>query len=91
MRTAARQIARNKIYDDEVLAQLALGLEQNYLNRRADRTTSDALAWYCNVLGQAGNPEYLSILQLVSDSAGNKKLRSYAAKNLKVLRKNISR
>jgi len=91
MRTAARRIARNKIDDDEVLAQIALGLEQNYQNRKADRTTSDALAWYCNVLGQAGNPDYLPILQQVSDSAANKKLRSYAAKNLKVLRKNMSR
>ncbi len=89
MRLAARQIAKKKIYDAEVLEQLAKGLQKDYLRNDLDKVSIDALSWYCKVLGQASDPNYLPILEQVSESAANKKLKKYAVKSLAVLRKNV--
>ncbi len=91
MRAAARQIARKKIVPVEILAQLQKGLQQHYLRTDTDRTTIDALAWYCKILGQSGDPTYLQILERVSKSAAENKLKRYATKSLELLRKNVQK
>lgn len=90
MRSAAREIAKRKIFETEVLEQLEKGLNQHYQRKDADSVTVDALSWYCKVLGQAGDPAYLPVLEEVSKSAANKKLKKYAAKSLAVLETKIS-
>ena len=91
MRAAARQIARKKIVPVEILEQLQKGLQQHYLRTDADRTTIDALAWYCKILGKSNDPTYLQILEQVSKSAAETKLKRYAAKSLELLRKNVKK
>jgi len=91
MRLAARQIAKKKIFTGEVLGQLEKGLQQNYLRNDADKVTVDALSWYCKVLGQSGDPAYLPVLEQVSESAANKKLRKYAQKSLVLLQRSVAK
>ena len=89
MRTAAKHIARKKDVPVEILAAIEKGLEKHYLRADVDRISTDALAWYCKILGQSSDPAYLPILEKVSKSAPNKKLKNYARKSLAQLRKTV--
>lgn len=47
-----------------------------------DRYFDDALAWYCRVLGDSGNPKYKATLEKVENDAASPKIRKHAAKAL---------
>lgn len=60
-------------------------LSARYNEMPNDKHFIDGMAYLCNVLGVSGQGKYISILTVISEKAENKKIRSYAAKNLRRL------
>ena len=50
-----------------------------------DRQSIDAGAWLCKALSKSGMTQHREVLSKVADTAGNKRLRKYAAKYLKTM------
>ena len=61
-------------------------LLKGYNENLSDKYHVDAMAWFCNILGDAGNAEFKSTLEEVYKTSKNRKIRGYAKKNLKKLR-----
>jgi TolB-like protein len=64
-----------KVAEEELLA--------NYQLKERSRDFAEAMAWLCNALGRSGNAQYKETLAEVAQNANNRKLKSYAKKNLK--------
>lgn len=84
-RYAAKKIIRshssNKVLLDVVSRELLKGCQLNL----DDRHHVDVMAWFCNVLGRSKQARYAATLGQVETSSTNRKLKKYAAKNLKLL------
>jgi TolB-like protein len=61
-------------------------LLKGYMKRTRNKHYNNAMAWLCNVLGRSGQVQYKDTLKEVSKNAGNRKIRSYAKKNYKLLK-----
>ena len=83
-RYAAKKIIRshpsNKVLLDVVNRELLKGYQHNL----KDRHHVDAMAWFCKTLGRSKQKRYAATLRQVENSS-NRKLKSYAAKNLRYL------
>ncbi len=84
-RYAAKKIIRshssNKVLLDVVNRELLKGYQLN----PEDRHHVDVMSWFCNVLGRSKQSRYAATLSQVENSSTNRKLKKYAAKNLKLL------
>lgn len=90
MRSGARQIAADKAFVPELLVELQKGLQDNYQRKDLDGKLVDALSWYCKVLAQSGNADYLPVLEQVSAGAAHGKLKKYATNSLTALKKSVA-
>ena len=82
---AAKTIFRHYLHDPNMEALANTELLISYQKNPDNRYHVDAMAWLCNILGASGNPKFRSTLEKVSQDAPHRKLREYAAKNLKKL------
>lgn len=69
----------------EVRRTAAQVLSERYNDYPKDKYFADGMAYLCNILGVSGKAHYKSVLSSISKNAKNKKIKSYAAKNLKRL------
>ena len=86
IRVAAKRMHIGHIWHEELLAIAAQLVEENYLND-GDKIFIDTTAWLCKALAGSKNQQYRSLIEDVSVSAANKKLRKYARKYLNYYRR----
>jgi uncharacterized caspase-like protein len=84
-RYAAKKICRSYIHNRTLLDAVNRQLLRQY-KTSTDRHHIDALSWFCNVLGRSKQSRYAPTLEKVANSSVNRKLKKYAAKNLRYLR-----
>ncbi len=84
-RYAAKKIIRSHSSNKVLLGVVNQELLKGYQLKFKDRHHVDVMAWFCNVLGSSKQGRYAETLQKVADSDANRKLKKYAAKNLRRL------
>lgn len=82
---AAKTIYRQYLHDPNMAALANRELLASYQKNPDNRHHVDAMSWLCNILGASGNPKFRSTLEKVSQDAPHRKLKEFAAKNLKKL------
>ncbi len=82
VREAAKIILRKYISDPQMLDAANEVLLAGYKVRPRDRNHVDAMSYLCKVLGNSGQPKYVSTLREVAKKSKSKKLRGYAKKSL---------
>ena len=82
-RMAAKRVHYDHMYDTELLDLFEAQLKANFKSNSSDHLFVDTWAWVCKAIAGSRKIEYKSTVELVSESAGNKKLRKYAKKYLK--------
>jgi len=83
---AAKIVARRYPTQPNLVSVANTELLKGYSKKTNDKHYVDAMSWLCNVLGGSKNSEYRSTLEQVKRGGGHKKLKDYAAKNLKLLK-----
>ncbi len=84
-RYAAKKIIRSHSSNRVLLDVVNRELLKGYQQKSRDRHHVDVMAWFCKVLGASKQSRYASTLSKVADSDANRKLKKYAAKNLRLL------
>lgn len=84
-REAARRALREGTTHPAILDAAARQLAAGYRVNLADGGHIDAMAWMCNLLGQAGGEAYRDLLATVARESPSDKLRAYARRNLQKL------
>jgi pimeloyl-ACP methyl ester carboxylesterase len=84
-REAARRALREGMTHPAILEAAARQLAAGYRVNLADGGHIDAMAWMCNLLGQAGGEAYRGLLATVARESPSDKLRAYARRNLQKL------
>jgi len=84
-RYAAKKICRSYLHNRTLLDEVNRQLLKGYKKSSSDRHHTDAMAWFCNVLGRSKQSRYSTTLEKVANSDTNRKLKKYAAKNLRYL------
>ncbi|MCL1047404.1 hypothetical protein L2737_19060 [Shewanella electrodiphila] len=82
MRIAAKRIANEYLFDDFMLEQLATQLKPMRLMDDS-KLAIDTYAWVTRALASSGNEKYKPVVEAVSQTAEQKKLRKYATKYLR--------
>lgn len=85
VRSAAMSAHRSGDFHPELLRVVNAILQKGYNLNTNDRTHVDAMAWLCNIIGSAGAQQYKSTLEMIAEKADNRKVRNYAARNLRGL------
>lgn len=84
-RLAAKRIVNERVYDEFTLQKLADQLTS--LDKLTnDKLAIDAYAWIAKALSASGNEKFKPVITTLSETAPEKKLRSYASKYLKSYR-----
>ena len=84
---AAKKIAKTYSQNQELLETVNEQLLKEYQKKTRDKYYAEAMAWFCNVLGASRNKKYISTLEKVAKEAPNRKLKKYAIKNLRRLKR----
>lgn len=84
-RYAAKKIIRSYSSNRALLDVVNRELLQGYREKSRDRHHIDAMSWFCKVLGASRQSRYAATLRKVANSDVNRKLKKYAAKNLRLL------
>ena len=84
-RYAAKKICRSYLHNRTLLDEVNRQLLKGYKRTSSDRYHIDAMSWLCNVLGRSKQSRYSGTLEKVANSDANRKLKKYAAKNLRYL------
>jgi hypothetical protein len=82
-RAAAGRIHHGHLYDSYLLNTLEQAVQPALATDWSDKADIDAVAWMLRALAGAGKPEYRATLERAAASAGNGKVRKYAASYLK--------
>ena len=84
-RYAAKKICRSYLHNRTLLDIVNRQLLRGYQKKSGDRHHTDAMSWFCNVLGRSKQSRYSGTLEKVANSDANRKLKKYANKNLRYL------
>ncbi|MEM8547185.1 MAG: hypothetical protein AAGF46_03375 [Pseudomonadota bacterium] len=87
IRAAAQDIHRARDFDEDLLDVVAEVILETYDEPPTGFIHADALSWSMNVLGASKNWRYYEVLDKVETGGGHKKLRKFAKKNRKALKK----
>lgn len=87
IRRAAQEITNAGAFDQALLDVVAEVLLETYKDVPSGYIQVDALSYAANALGNSGNTRYRSVLAEVKENAYHKKLRKFANKNMKKLKK----
>lgn len=82
---SAKYLYRKYRNDQEVIDTASTVLAKRYHERPNDRTFVDGMAYLCNILGVSGQSSHKTLLSEITEQSKSRKLRSFAAKNLKRL------
>jgi len=82
---AAKIVVRRYPTQPDLVAVANTELLNGYSKITNDKHYIDAMSWLTNVLGASKDSEYRSTLEQVRQGGGHRKLKEYAAKNLKLL------
>jgi hypothetical protein len=81
-RNAAKSVYRLPYRNHpEILKTTNEELLKGYNRNDQNKYHIDAMAWLCNILGEAGNQTYAETLRKVADETQIKKIKKYAQKN----------
>ncbi len=84
-RYAAKKIIRSYSSNRVLLDVVNRELLKGYRQKSGDRHHVDVMSWFCKVLGASRQSRYADTLSKVAESDVNRKLKKYAAKNLRRL------
>jgi len=85
-RNTARIVYRKNIQHPAVMQAVVDELLKGATRNLDDKYHVDAMAWFCNILGNTGKKDYIKTLDTVANSDTNRKIRKYAAKNSRRLK-----
>jgi len=85
VQTGAKYLFKHGQKNRDVAATAYRVLSTRFNEMPKDRRFADGMAYLCRILGESGQSKYRSILTKIYAEAKNKKIRSYAAKNLRRL------
>ena len=81
IRVAAKRMYLSRMSDHELISTASKLIEKHYQSD-GDKVFIDTVAWLCKAVANSKNPQYKPLIERVSTSANNKKLRNYARKYL---------
>jgi len=87
VRRAAQEMFNARNFNQQLLDIMAEVILESYDQPPTGFTHADALAWCMNVIGESNNSRYYSVLKEVEANGNHKKVRKFAKKNRKKLKK----